>query len=105
MPTRYDRQVKLKVDRLYGPQYWEYALIDPSPNPTKDEPGTDWRFLWDTLELTPGLHSIFARSFTQGIGSAKANRQVNDDGGPPPPPPGPPGQGHIPPPPPPPSRG
>ena len=39
-PTRYDRQVKLKVDRLYGPQYWEYALIDPSPNPTKDEAGT-----------------------------------------------------------------
>jgi hypothetical protein len=87
-PTRFDRQVKLKVDRLYGPQYWEYALVDPSPNPTKDEAGTEWRFLWDTLELTPGLHSIFARSFTQGIGSAKAGRQVEDDGGgdvPPPP--------------------
>ena len=31
MPTRYDRQVKLKVDRLYGVQYWEYALLRPSP--------------------------------------------------------------------------
>jgi serine protease AprX len=88
-PTRYDRSVKLKVDRLYGPQYWEYALLEPSPNPTLDDAGTSWRFLWDTLELTPGEHKLFARSFTQGIGSNKANRNLNNDEDPPPPPPGP----------------
>jgi serine protease AprX len=84
-PTRYDRQVKVKVDRLYGPQYWEYALNEPSPNPTKDEPGTSWTYLWDTLELFPAPwpHPIFARSFTQGIGSKKdqTNVFVPENGG------------------------
>ena len=37
MPTKFDRQVKLKVDRLYGPQYWENALGRSSPTP----PDTD----------------------------------------------------------------
>jgi hypothetical protein len=90
-PTRYDRQVKVKLDRLYGPQYWEYALVGPSPNPTFDVAGTQWRHLWDTLELVVGPHAMFARSFTQGIGSTKAGRTVRDDGGgggPPPPGPG-----------------
>ena len=79
-PTKYDRQVKLKVDRLYGPQYWEYALDEPSPNPTKDDVGLDWRYRWDTLELFPGPHAIFARSFTQGIGSRKDQQNVIIDG-------------------------
>jgi serine protease AprX len=108
MPTKFDRQVKLKVDRLYGPQYWEYALLSPSPTPPDTEnPGTSWKFFWDTLELTSttfsgfpgptftpvmgpgGAHLVFARSFTQGIGSAKDGKAstLDDDPGPPPPPP------------------
>jgi subtilisin family serine protease len=87
IPTRYDRQVKLKVDRLYGPQHWEYALVSPSPNPLLDSAGTQWRFLWDTLELETGAHKVFARSFTQGIGSQKAERTFTEDDPPPPPPP------------------
>jgi serine protease AprX len=87
-PTRYDRQVRLKVDRLYGPQHWEHALQPPSPTPSDTtNTGVDWRYLWDTLELTSGQHPLFARSFTQGIGSAKAKRTVRDDGTSPPPPP------------------
>jgi serine protease AprX len=98
MPTRYDRQVKLKVDRLYGPQYWEYALVPPSPTPQDTtNTGVQWAFLWDTLELTngtfagfpgpftlvPGPHRVYARSFTQGIGSTKDGKTANldDDGG------------------------
>jgi serine protease AprX len=77
-PTRYDRQVRVKLDRLYGPQYWEFALIPPSPNPTLDSAGTDWRHLWDTLELVTGPHPMFARSFTQGIGSTKATRTARE---------------------------
>ena len=102
-PTRYDRQVKVKVDRLYGPQYWEDALLSPSPTPSDTtNAGTQWRFAWDTLELTnslfgvnltttgqqvveqPGLgHLLFARSFTQGIGSTKDGRalKLDADGG------------------------
>jgi serine protease AprX len=80
-PTRYDRQVKVKLDRLYGPQYWESALVEPSPNPTLDIAGTQWRHLWDTLELVAGQHPLFARSFTQEIGSTKAGRTLRDDGG------------------------
>jgi serine protease AprX len=78
-PTRYDRQVRVKLDRLYGPQYWEFALIPPSPNPTLDSAGTQWRHLWDTLELVAGPHPLFARSFTQGIGSTKATRTARED--------------------------
>jgi serine protease AprX len=117
-PTRYDRQVKLKVDRLYGPQYWEYALLPPSPTPPDTtNPGTEWLYVWDTLELLgteyelaplnidpnsgelvepagPVLstipHLIFARSFTQGIGSTKDGRvaRLDDDGEEEPPTPG-----------------
>jgi serine protease AprX len=99
MPTRYDRQVKLKVDRLYGPQYWEYALVPPSPTPQDTtNTGVQWAYLWDTLELVngtytgfpgpftlvPGAHKVFARSFTQGIGSTKDGKTSNldDDPGP-----------------------
>ena len=108
-PTRFDRQVKIKVDRLYGPQYWEYALLPPSPTPPDTtNPGTEWLYHWDTLELTNSLfavnlttsgqqvveqpslgHLLFARSFTQGIGSTKDGKSVkldNDGGGDPPPP-------------------
>jgi serine protease AprX len=83
MPTQYDRQVKLKVDRLYGPQFWEYALVPPSPTPSDTtNTGVQWAYLWDTLELT-GAHRVFARSFTQGIGSTKDGKTstLDDDGG------------------------
>ncbi|HXF97073.1 MAG TPA: S8 family serine peptidase, partial [Gaiellaceae bacterium] len=71
-PSAYDRQVKVKVDRLYGPQYWEYAtLAGPA--------GTSWSYVWDTLELAPGEHRVGARSVTQGIGSAKASFLVNKE--------------------------
>jgi hypothetical protein len=91
-PTRYDRQVKLKVDRLYGTQYWEYALLPSSPNPNDTtNAGTSWLYHWDTLELVngtyafpgtplvPGAHLVFARSFTQGIGSTKDGKAANLD--------------------------
>jgi hypothetical protein len=65
--TRFDRQVKLKVDRLYGPQYWEYATASNAIF-------THWTFIWDTLELVDGPHLVSARSFTQGIGSTKDRR-------------------------------
>jgi YD repeat-containing protein len=82
-PTRYDRQVRLKVDRLYGPQYWEQALVSSSPTPLETtNSGTQWRFAWDTLELLAGEHDLFARSFTQGIGSAKVGRTLSNDGDP-----------------------
>jgi hypothetical protein len=100
MPTRFDRQVRLKVDRLYGPQYWEHALVPPSPTPPDTtNTGVQWAYLWDTLELVngtftgfpgttgftlvPGPHLVSARSFTQGIGSTKDGKAANldDDGG------------------------
>ena len=74
-PTRYDRQVRLKVDRLYGPQYWEYARLASAD-------GTGWRFVWDTLELVREPHKLFARSFSQGIGSAKDGRTYQLNGSP-----------------------
>jgi serine protease AprX len=81
-PTKYDRQVKLKVDRLYGLQHWEYALEGASPTPPDTQnSGVQWRFLWDTLELVAGDHKVSARSFTQGIGSQNAERTLKDDGG------------------------
>jgi serine protease AprX len=68
IPTAFDRQVKLKVDRIYGPLQWEYATVFSD--------GALWYYFWDTLELSAGPHPFFARSFTQGIGSTKANRSV-----------------------------
>jgi len=64
--------VKVKVDRLYGPQYWEYATL-------LNAPGTQWSYAWDTLELITGEHLVGARSFTQGIGSTKARLPVKKD--------------------------
>jgi subtilisin family serine protease len=93
-PTRFDRQIKLKVDRLYGPQYWEYALLPPSPTPNDTtNTGINWKYVWDTLglvngtyagfpgpfALVPGPHLLFARSFTQGIGSTKDGRALKLD--------------------------
>ena len=70
--TQFDRQVKLKVDRLYGPQYWEYAKLD-------NNAGTNWTYKWDTFQLLGGTHRFAARSFNQGIGSTKALRNVTLD--------------------------
>jgi serine protease AprX len=82
MPTKFDRQVKVKVDRLYGAQHWENALVPPSPTPSDtDNPGTSWSFAWDTLALGDGAHRVFARSFTQGVGSAKDGKSVAVAGG------------------------
>jgi len=89
-PTRYDRQVKLRVDRLYGPQHWEYALATPSPTPSNTtNTGVSWTFIWDTLELSAGPHALSARSFTQGIGSDHGRTTLGNDEDPPPPPPPP----------------
>lgn len=71
--TEFDRQVKLKVDRLYGPQYSEYAVLGSAT-------GTKWSFTWDTLELITGTHSLSARSFTQGIGAEKSDLTVTLSG-------------------------
>ncbi|HEX2069562.1 MAG TPA: S8 family serine peptidase [Actinomycetota bacterium] len=73
MRTLYDRQVKMKVDRLYGPVFWEYASLFSDPE-------NSWHHWWDTLELTPGPHNVFTRAFHQGIGSPKDRRTYNDSG-------------------------
>jgi hypothetical protein len=87
-PTRYDQQVRLRVDRLYGPQHWEFALGPQSPTPSDTtNSGVRWMFVWDTLELSAGPHDVSARSATQGIGSQKAQRSLGNDVDPPPPPP------------------
>lgn len=68
-PTRFDRHVRLKIDRLYGRQVWEYAsLLTPA--------GRSWAYLWETLELS-SPHDITARSFSQGIGSAGQTIRVD----------------------------
>jgi serine protease AprX len=73
MRTLYDRQVKKKVDRLYGPVFWEYSSLFSDPE-------NSWHHWWDTLELNPGPHHVFTRSFHQGIGSPKDRRTYNDSG-------------------------
>ena len=73
MRTLYDRQVKMKVDRLYGPQHWEYASLFSDPE-------NSWHHWWDTLALVPGPHNVWTRSFHQGIGSPKDRRTYNDSG-------------------------
>jgi hypothetical protein len=55
MRTLYDRQVKMKVDRLYGPVFWEYASLFSDPE-------NSWHHWWDTLELNPGPHSVWCCS-------------------------------------------
>jgi hypothetical protein len=71
--TEYDRQVKVKVDRLYGPRYWEFAKLESAA-------GTKWTFAWDTTELITGPRSLSARSFTQGVGSAKSDLAIGVNG-------------------------
>jgi hypothetical protein len=71
-PTAPDRQVKVKVDRLYGPGYWEYAST------TADE--TEWSYTWDRLALEAELAiDVAARSYTQGVGSAAAAEIVDPE--------------------------
>lgn len=71
--TKNDRQTLLKVDRLYGPQYWEHASVDATSE-------ASWHYLWDTLQLLAGPHEVSTRTFTQGIGSPKDRRTYNDSG-------------------------
>ncbi len=73
--TQYDRQVKVRADRLYGPGYFEYARL-------ANADGTRWKYALDTLERdTPtDTFRVSARSFTQGIGSANASRTVDTIG-------------------------
>jgi putative cell wall-binding protein len=59
-----DREVRVKVDRIYGPGYWEFA----------DETNADataWSYLWDLSGVTDPSEPL-ARSFSQGVGSATA---------------------------------
>jgi serine protease AprX len=75
-PTQPERQVKVRVDRLWAPRVWEYARL-------LNQDGTLWDFLWDTLEVDAGATQLAARSFSQGIGSANATLQPEpDDRGP-----------------------
>jgi uncharacterized repeat protein (TIGR01451 family) len=82
--TLYDRQVRIKANRLYGPQLWGpvWAL-------TQD--ARSWKYNLDTLgtreAASSGVsaaavqsHTFGARSFTQGIGSATVNRTVSTSG-------------------------
>lgn len=77
--TVFDRQVKIKGDRLYGPGLWGYARLIGTD-------ATRWRYSFDTLERPegtssePNLERVSARSFTQGIGSANKNRTVETEG-------------------------
>ena len=78
-PTLYDRVVRLKVDRIYQPQTWEFATL-------LREDGTSWRYLWDRLGLDLTIpHAVAARSFTQGIGSTKFRFGQTPTAPPPPP--------------------
>ncbi len=81
-PTLYDRQVRVKADQIYGVGYWGPA----GQNPTM----TNWRYIWDTLGRedapmaagggSPQSWRLFARSFTQGIGSAKVSLRIETEG-------------------------
>ena len=71
--TKNDRQTFFKVDRLYGPQYWEHATVDATSE-------ASWHSWWDTLQLLAGPHEVSTRTFTQGIGSPKDRRTYNDSG-------------------------
>jgi hypothetical protein len=63
----------VRVDRLYGPRYWEYATLGTGA-------GTSWSYTWDTLELVNGAHAVSAGSFTQGVGSPRPGIVVNKTG-------------------------
>jgi serine protease AprX len=75
----YDRQVRLKADRLYGPGLWGFARLGNAS-------GGTWRYSYDTFGRpegttdAPNVEEVFARSFTQGIGSAKRSRTIQTEG-------------------------
>jgi serine protease AprX len=70
-PTTPDRHVTVKVDRLFGPGYSEYAQLTSLD-------GTTWQYTWDRLGLVTELAiDAAARSFSQGIGSAPAHDVVD----------------------------
>jgi subtilisin family serine protease len=71
--TKNDRQTLFKVDRLYGPQYWEHASVDATSE-------SSWHYWWDTLQLLPGPHEVWTRTATQGIPSPKDKRTYVDSG-------------------------
>ncbi len=81
--TTFDRQVRVRADRLYGPGYFGFARLLSAD-------GTRWRYALDTLERPVGTPAdpyvlrLLVRSFTQGIGSATAVHNVNTVGPAPP---------------------
>jgi hypothetical protein len=73
MRTKNDRLTLMKVDRLYGPQYWEHATKDATSE-------SSWHYWWDTLELVAGPHQVSTRGTSQGIPSPKDKRTYIDSG-------------------------
>jgi uncharacterized repeat protein (TIGR01451 family) len=73
--TQYDRQVRIKADRISGPGMWAFARLTSAD-------GTTWRHSLDTLGRPGGSNDLVvrARSFTQGIGSASVKRTVKTEG-------------------------
>ena len=65
--TPHDRQVKVQVDRLWGPRVSEFASVSSD--------ATQWSHLWDTLGILAGEHDVSARSF-DGSGSPEDTRTV-----------------------------
>jgi subtilisin family serine protease len=64
MRTGNDRLTLMKVDRLYGPQFWEHATVDATSEHS-------WHYWWDTLTLITGPHEVSTRGTSQGIPSPK----------------------------------
>jgi len=60
-PTEPEHEVRVRVDRLYGPRYWEFAAIN--------DQGTTWSLPWNAGELSAGPHTIAAQSIAQGVRS------------------------------------
>jgi hypothetical protein len=71
--TKTDRQTLVRVDRLFGAQYWEHATVDATSE-------SSWRLWWDTFQLLPGPHEVWTRTATQGIPSPKDTRTYTDAG-------------------------
>lgn len=64
-PSPPDQTVRVRLDRLFGPAYWEFAE-------TSNGEGTVWRHTWDSAEVSPGAHVIAAHSYQQGVRSTAA---------------------------------
>jgi hypothetical protein len=73
MRTKDDRQTLMRIDRLYGPQFWEHATKDATSEHS-------WHYWWDTLELFPRPHQVWTRATSQGIPSPKDERTYFDSG-------------------------